>query len=59
MVKISGGPGQANPPLVLVKVGVTVTVAIIVALVLFTVANAGILPVPDVPAPILELICHA
>ena len=58
MVKVSGGPVQETPPFV--KVGVTVIVAIIGALVLFTVVNAAkLLPAPFNPAPILVFICQA
>ena len=53
----SGGPVQETPPFV--KVGVTVIVATIVALVLFTVVNGFRLPDPDNPAPISVFICQA
>jgi len=45
IVNVCEGPGHDEVPLL--KVGVTVIVPVIGAVVVFVVRNAGILPVPD------------
>ena len=53
MVKVSGVPSQSIPPLL--KVGVTVTMAIIGDVPVLTAVKLGILPVPVVglsPTPV-------
>jgi hypothetical protein len=50
MVKVLGVPSQLTPPLV--KVGVTVMVAVIGAVVVLLAVKAAILPVPDAASPI-------
>lgn len=54
MVKVLAVPVQVVPPLV--KVGVTVMVAVTAALVLLVARNGAILPVPLAPRPIVVLL---
>ena len=54
MVKVRVGPEQVIPPLV--KLGVTVIVAVIGLLVGLTVTKAGMSPMPDAPSPIEVLL---
>ena len=53
IVKVFAGPVQGTPPLV--KVGVTVIVAVTGADPVLTAANTAILPDPLAPRPIVEL----
>ena len=54
MMKVFDGPLQLTEPLVMV--GVTVMVAIAGAVPVFIATNAGILPVPVAPSPMLVLL---
>ena len=54
MVNVIDGPVQVIPPLV--KVGVTVIIATTGTVVGFVAVNAGMLPVPDAPKPILGVL---
>ncbi len=54
IVKVTGGPGQLNGPLV--NVGVIVIVAVTGAVPGFVAVNDGRLPVPEAASPILILL---